>query len=275
MTDHKNMAEMIPAITKTFCLSHDTDSDPTLAQALVYNAGRLAWRIRETGLSIGYKSNITDVVTQADRAAEDFIAGALRILRPDDGILGEEGSNRVSTSGKTWVIDPVDGTYNFTSNSDYFCSALALKEGDRLHFGAVHRPSMGYTWIGGKDIPTKRDGQELSPLGPHPLPELSLGTYIHPTYLADDAVRDRWLKVATEVATIRILGAASIDLATVAEGGLGLWMQHSVHEWDWLPGLALIHGVGGTGVTVDAGGVLWSIAGHSEAVAAAQALLSD
>lgn len=76
------------------------------------------------------------------------MAGVLDTLRPDDGVLGEEGAARESSSGRTWVIDPVDGTYNFTSNSDYFCSALALVAGspsepDELLFGAVDRPIPG------------------------------------------------------------------------------------------------------------------------------------
>lgn len=109
------------------------------------------------------------MVTAADRAAEDFVAEALRTLRPQDGLLGEEGTSAPSESGRTWVIDPVDGTYNFTTGSDYWCSALALVDGDpedpeKLYFGAVHRPAMGYTWFGGPDLPTTLDGTPVGTL---------------------------------------------------------------------------------------------------------------
>ncbi|GAA1473641.1 inositol monophosphatase family protein [Corynebacterium felinum] len=267
MEDLKQLTDMIPAIVKAFCIAHENDSDAHLAQALVYNAGRLAWRMRETGISTTEKTNISDVVTEADKAAEMFIDRALATLRPDDGVIGEEGTNRASTSGKTWVVDPVDGTYNFATGSDYFCSALALIDADNHPiFGAVHRPAMGYTWFGGKNHPTSRDGKETTPLSPAALETLSLGTYIHPTYLANAELREAWLRIATRVATLRMTGAASIDLASVACGDMGVWMQHSVADWDWLPGLALVEGAGGIGTKVTAGGVTWCIAGNKQAV---------
>lgn len=260
--------DMIPALVKTFALSHGEDGNEQLAQALVYNSGRLAWRLRETGLAAPeQKTSVSDIVTEADKGAEMFVAGVLELLRPADGVLGEEGTQRASKSGKTWVIDPVDGTYNFASGSDYFCSAVALVSGptdapDELHFGAVHRPAMGYTWFGGPKIPSTRDGQPLSRLADKPLALVSLGTYIHPTSMQDPNIFSKWTTAATHVATLRMLGAGSIDLATVTDGGLGVWMQHSVADWDWLPGRALVEGVGGACRKVPAGGVTWSIAGN-------------
>lgn len=266
-----SLEDMIKTITKTFVIAHEQDSDEHLAQALVYNAGRLAWRMRENGVDTDFKTSVSDVVTDADRAAEAFVAGVLEALRPEDGVLGEEGADRASTSGKTWVIDPVDGTYNFTRGSDYWCSALALVEGDpsapeRVLFGAVHRPAMGYTWFGGPGIRTTRDGQPLDLLSDAPLSQTSLATYIHPTRLAEKDIHDAWLSVATKPATLRMFGAGSVDLAGIADGSVGAWLQHSVADWDWLPGRALIEGVGGACLKITAGGVEWSVAGNVQAV---------
>lgn len=263
--------DMIATITKTFVIAHDQDSDEHLAQALVYNAGRLAWRMRENGLSTDFKTSVSDVVTDADHAAEAFVAGVLEALRPEDGVVGEEGANRASQSGRFWVIDPVDGTYNFTRGSDYWCSALALVEGDpaspeRLRFGAVHRPAMGYTWFGGPGIRTTRDGVELDMLVDAPLSHTALTTYIHPTWLANPQVNAAWQSVATRVAALRMLGAGSVDLGGVADGTSGVWMQHTVADWDWLPGRALVEGVGGAAIKVEAGGVEWCVAGNVQSV---------
>lgn len=271
MSSPTPLHEMIPALIKTFAVGHEANSDEHLAQALVYNAGRLAWRLREAGLQAPeQKTSVSDIVTEADKAAEAFVAGVLELVRPADGVLGEEGTQRPSESGKTWVIDPVDGTYNFASGSDYFCSAVALVSGSpadptEVHFGAVHRPAMGYTWFGGPNVPSTKDGKPLTPLVDKPLNMVSLGTYIHPSSLADLKIFSAWNKVATRVATLRMLGAGSIDLATVADGGLGVWLQHSVADWDWLPGQALVAGVGGLCQRVAAGGVTWSVAGNHQA----------
>jgi len=91
-------------------------------------------------------------------------------------------------------------------------------------------------------------------------------TYLHPTFLGEDDVRGAWLRVAGDAATIRMFGAGSIDLAGIASGQFGAWLQHSVADWDWLPGKALIEAVGGTAVKVDAGGVTWCVAGNPRIV---------
>lgn len=272
--------EMIATITKTFVIAHEQDTDEHLAQALVYNAGRLAWRMRENGVNTDFKTSVSDVVTDADRAAEAFVAGALEALRPEDGVVGEEGANKASQSGRCWVIDPVDGTYNFTRGSDYWCSAIALVEGDpsapeRLLFGAVHRPAMGYTWFGGPSIRTTLDGRELPVLIDAPLSQTSLATYIHPTWLANPEVSSAWNAVATQPAALRMLGAGSVDLGGVSDGTSGVWMQHTVADWDWLPGRALVEGVGGAAVKVQAGGVEWCVAGNVQAVSEVTDILGE
>ncbi|STD35146.1 monophosphatase [Corynebacterium striatum] len=257
---------MIDAITKTFLVAHVDDTDAHLAQALVYNAGRLAWRMREQGVDINQKTSVSDVVTDADRAAERFVAGVLEVVRPEDGILGEEGATRPSTSGRTWVIDPVDGTYNFSSGSDYWCSALALADAEGVIFGAVHRPAMGYTWFGGRDFPTSRDGKDVAKLQNQSAKEISMATYLHPTSIQDADIRAAWQRVGEKFATVRMLGAGSVDLSSVADGTWGAWMQHSVADWDWFPGKALVEAAGGAARKLEAGGVEWCIAGNKQVV---------
>lgn len=264
-------ADALQAITKTFIISHDRDDDGALAQALVYNAGRLAWRMREAGVTTEFKTSVSDVVTAADRAAEDFVAEVLRTLRPQDGLLGEEGASAPSESGRTWVIDPVDGTYNFTTGSDYWCSALALVDGDpedpdALHFGAVHRPAMGYTWFGGPGIPTTLDGAPVGALADLPPEKSCLTGYLHPTDIATPELNRVFTDTVRDFATVRFNGSASVDMAGVASGNAGCWFQHSVLPWDLLPGRALIEGAGGRCARVRAGGKLWSVAGSPSSV---------
>ena len=84
--------------------------------------------MRMAGLQSQQKTSVSDVVTAADHAAEAYVLAQLQRCRPEDGILGEEGASVQGTSGRTWVIDPVDGTYNFLHGSTYWCSAIALKD---------------------------------------------------------------------------------------------------------------------------------------------------
>lgn len=244
--------------------------DPALAELLVRRAGALAARLRHEGLTTGFKTSVSDVVTAADRAAEMFVTRALRRVRPDDSILGEEGASHEGTSGRRWVIDPVDGTYNFVSGLPLWCSALALV-GHDLHLGAVHQPVTGETWLGGwqpgRMLPTTLDGVTVPPLAPKPLAECSIATYVHPSTLDEADVREPWLALTAGAATVRILGSGSCDLAGVAGGRIGVWAQHSTAEWDWLPGQALVDAAGGETEVVQHRGHRWFLAGNHQALA--------
>ena len=241
-------------------------SDSDLAVELVRSAGALAARMRAEGLTTDVKTSISDVVTAADRAAEEHVMNTLRAVRPDDGILGEEGAAHTGTSGRTWVIDPVDGTYNFVSGLAYWCSALALQDDTGALLGAVHQPSSGETWVGGRGLPTTLDGKPLAPLADRPLDVCSLATYIHPSTVSDPDVLQSWLAIVAGVATPRLLGSGSMDLSNVATGRVGAWAQHSTPAWDWLPGQALVEAAGGRTAVVEHRGHRWHLAANPQAL---------
>src|SRR5215207_10993010 len=88
------------------------------------------------GLDTEYKTSVSDVVSAADHAAEEMITARLAEHRADDGFVGEEGARR-SGQGRTWYVDPVDGTYNFLSGLPYWCSAIGLADEDGPLVGGV------------------------------------------------------------------------------------------------------------------------------------------
>jgi myo-inositol-1(or 4)-monophosphatase len=241
-------------------------NDAELAADLVLEAGRLARRMRAEGLSAEQKTSISDVVTAADHAAEALVVERLRAERPDDAILGEEGANHPGTSGRTWVIDPVDGTYNFVSGLDWWCSALALTDGDDLVLGAVHHPASGTTYRGGPGLAPTVDGVEMARIVDRPLAESCLTTYLHPPFYGDE-VGAAFGRMANGAATVRMLGSGTMDAMAVATGRLHVLCQHSVPPWDELPGAAIIRGVGGETRRVSAAGKDWYVAGAPTAVA--------
>lgn len=85
-----------------------------IAASIARQAGDLVatGRARGTG-NVDIKSSPTDIVTQWDQASESLIVGRLGDLRPNDSVLGEEGTQTPGTSGITWLVDPIDGTTNF------------------------------------------------------------------------------------------------------------------------------------------------------------------
>ncbi len=242
------------------------EDDAALAAALVRDAAGLATRLRAGGLEAETKTSVSDLVTAADRGAERLIVDRLAEVRPDDGIVGEEGSARTSRSGRTWVIDPVDGTYNFVAGLPWWCCALALTDAEDLLLGAIHDPLRDRTLVGGPAWATRADGAPLAQLRDVALAETCVATYLHPPW-HDGPVGAAWRRVIAGVSTWRNLGSSSLDAVAVAEGRLGAVVQHSLPPWDALPGSGLIRGAGGEVRRVEAAGVAWHVAGAPTAVA--------
>ena len=247
-------------------------SDPQLAAAVVERAAALAAERRAAGLTTSRKTSISDVVTDADHAAEALVTSLLLDARPDDGLLGEEGASRPSRSGRTWVVDPVDGTYNFAQGLDWWCSALALEVDGTPALGAVRHHAGSTTYVGGVGVPATAGGRPLAPLVDRPLGEDCVATYLHPPFLSSE-VGDACARFAGRAATLRMLGSGTLDAMAVAEGRLHLVCQHTVPAWDWMPGAAIITAVGGAVAHVSAAGREWYVAGVPTAVAETVATL--
>ena len=262
-------------------------SDSELAAKLLRAAGALAVSIRAKGLQElqagrQIKANAADFATAADLAAEKFLYEQLRLARPEDSILGEEGAGFEGSSGRVWVVDPVDGTFNFASGSTYWCSALALVTGvsgadlrstaenfahAEVLLGAIYQPEEEKMWMGGSQHPATCNGQLISVDSRQQVGELAAGSYIHPGWLADPRAAVPWQRAAVLPATLRMLGSGSCDLARVGQGELGVWFQHSCPSWDWLPGKGVVEAAGGDTAVVPVNGLEWFVAGPAGAVA--------
>ena len=247
--------------------------DVSLAADLVREAGLLASRMLAEGLDTEYKTSISDVVSAADHAAEELVATRLAESRPADGLVGEEGA-RKSGAGRTWYVDPVDGTYNFLSRLPYWCSAIGLADADGPLVGAVYAPALDELWLGGRAMRTTLNGVAAPDLSDRPLAELSVATHFHPRHMRDQSRLASWHAATAVAAAVRVLGSASVDLAGVASGRLGIFLQANLHPWDWVPGAALVIGAGGVAEQVIVGGARWQTAGNRQAVKDTQAALT-
>jgi len=240
--------------------------DLTLAADLVRDAGRLALGMRAAGgVFVRRKTSVSDIVTAADKAAEAQMAARLRAERPDDGVVGEEGANR--PGGRTWLLDPIDGTYNYAAGVPFWCSAAALRHGSELVLGAVYVGEFDELWLGGPDHPTTCNGVVVAALDDRPLGEVSVCSYLHPGTIGDPQLREAFLRLTAPAATVRMLGSGSVELAYIAGGRIGAFAQNDCLDWDWYPGRALVEAAGGATHVVETAGHRWHLAGNRLAVA--------
>jgi myo-inositol-1(or 4)-monophosphatase len=216
-----------------------------LAEAVAREAGALL-RAAFTGpeLRVSTKSTPTDVVSEADHAAERLIRERIAAARPDDGILGEEGGDRAGTSGVRWVVDPLDGTVNFLFGLPQWAVSIACEDSGGALAGVVYDPLRDELFSAERDGPATRDGAPIAGSTRADLATALVGTgfgYDAEVRRAQAAVAARLLP---DVRDIRRFGSAAIDLAWTACGRLDAYFEHGLNAWDLAAGRLLCERAG-------------------------------
>jgi myo-inositol-1(or 4)-monophosphatase len=198
----------------------------------------------QAGLSA--KSSRTDLVSDADRAAEELIVGMIRRERPDDGILAEEGAAADGATGMGWLVDPLDGTINYLWGVPHWSVSVAATDDEGDVVGVVHDPNRGETFTAARGAGARLDGTRLQ-LSPSSDPsEALVGTGF--SYVAEQRARQATLLVdwLPNVRDVRRFGSAALDLAWVAAGRLDAFYETGLSTWDWAAGAMLVREAGGT-----------------------------
>src|SRR5580704_380474 len=115
------------------------------ARRIANIAGENAQRIRAQGIRAETKPDASPV-TIADRENERIIREAIELEFPADGILGEEGASKAGSSGRRWIVDPIDGTRDFVRGNRFWCVLIALEEADQSLAGVAHFPLLNETY---------------------------------------------------------------------------------------------------------------------------------
>ena len=213
-----------------------------IAEKVALAAGELLLD-RPANLEVSTKSSEVDVVTQMDRASEALITSMLAQLRPEDGLLGEEGADVISKSGVTWVVDPIDGTVNYLYGLPGWNVSIGAQIDGQSVAGVVYAPSFagGTIWSatrGGGAFISVNGGkvQKISVNNPIELSHALLATgfsYSHETRREQGA---KFAKLIPEVRDIRRFGAAAVDLCFVAQGAVDGFFEIGLKPWDLAAG---------------------------------------
>jgi fructose-1,6-bisphosphatase/inositol monophosphatase family enzyme len=235
-------------------------SDREVAEAAARAAGAVVREAFGRPVAVESKTSPTDPVTAVDRAAEAAATAVLERERPDDARLGEETGDAAGTSGRRWTIDALDGTLNFVSGVPLFCCAVGLEDGAGGVASAVLDPSRDELFSGARGEGAWLDGTPLQLGEGRSLREVVVCTYVQPER---PALLDGVRAIAAAGAQVRSFGTGSLELAWVAAGRLGAWVQVRPARWDWLPGSVLVEQAGGTAAALE-GDPGWHIAAAGE-----------
>jgi len=205
---------------------------PVAVEAAQVAGPLLRERFERPRREVRAKSTPTDLVSEADHAAEAAIRALLAERRPGDGVLAEEGGESAGTTGVRWVVDPLDGTINFLFGIPHWCISAACEDGDGALAGAIHDPLRGETFAAARGGGATLGGEPVS--GSE---RAELATAMVATGFAYDAhVRARQAEVAARlvprVRDLRRMGSAALDLAWTACGRFDAFYEQGLQPWD-------------------------------------------
>lgn len=193
-------------------------------------------RAGERPRGVRTKSTPTDLVSEADLAAERAIRGVLAARRPGDSVLGEEGGEDAGASGVRWVVDPLDGTVNFLFGIPQWSVSVACEDGEGAIAGVVLDPSRGERFTATRDGPALLGSEPLRGSGRRELASAMVST----GFAYDAAVRGAQAAVVARllprVRDIRRFGSAALDLCWTAAGRYDAYYERGLNRWDLAAG---------------------------------------
>jgi myo-inositol-1(or 4)-monophosphatase len=216
-----------------------------LARKIGLDAGALLME-RPPAFEIESKSTAIDIATQMDKKAEKFIMESLLAARPDDGIIGEEGSSVESKSGITWVIDPLDGTVNYFYGLPGWNVSIAAKDKDGSIVGVVTAPTINSTWWATRGGGAFYNGHQIHCNDPIALDRSLIATGFQYDVSHRISQLEDFSKLVPIVRDLRRNGAAAVDLCHVAMGALDGYYEAGLKEWDWAAGALVATEAGAT-----------------------------
>lgn len=226
-----------PEPPPTLDLGHDLLS---IAWQAARRAGDVLLAGRHDELEVATKTSRTDVVTQMDTASERLIVEAILRARPDDGVLGEEGSARAGTSGVRWVIDPLDGTVNYLYGLPSWAVSIAAEVDGRVDVGVVDVPVLRETFVAvrgqGARWVTDATVRTPQPSTPTRLGECLVATGFGYAAARRDAQARTLTRILPRVRDIRRAGAAAVDLCWAAAGLVDCYYERGLNPWDLAAG---------------------------------------
>jgi len=208
---------------------------------------------------IDYKSK-RDVVTNADYASERLVIDAIKARYPGDAILAEESGAHAgvlrddgSHNGRSWVIDPLDGTVNYANGIPYYCVSIGLVVDDRPSVGVIFDPARDDLYTATADGPAALDGEPIEASTKE-----TLSDYVVSLAVIGRGGLMRERRIAPLIRIHRRMGSAALSLAYVANGRFDAFIQNGgLSPWD-VAAAGLIAERAGAVVTSLEGGPWWN-----------------
>jgi myo-inositol-1(or 4)-monophosphatase len=222
----------------------------TTAKATAVSAGDLLrerWQEPQTLTSKGFR----DWVTASDVAVQRFITDQIRAQFPDHGFLVEEKDSDLPPDGRAiWIIDPIDGTNNFSRQQPNFCTSIAVglptdTANMQIVAGAVYDPIRDELFSGMLGGGTALNGRPLQASQTADLNQAIFAFDWSNAPAQRQAILEQLARIAPNTLTLRAIGSATLAIAWVAAGRLDGYWHNSLKAWDAAAATLFVHEAGG------------------------------
>jgi myo-inositol-1(or 4)-monophosphatase len=249
----------------------DLEELRALATAIAREAGTLVRDLRAAGVEIAQtKSSATDIVTAADQASEALIKERILAARPDDGLLGEEGSDTAGTSGVRWIVDPIDGTVNYAHGLPHYAISIGVEVDGVPSVGVVHAPALDLEYSAVLGEGARCNDRPIRVAEPVPVSKALVGTGFSYERSLRVSQTTTFAALLPQIADVRRNGSCALDLCAVADGRLDGYVEEGIGgPWDYVGGRVIAHEAGARSE------VLTGVAGRILVVAAPAASYDD
>jgi inositol-phosphate phosphatase / L-galactose 1-phosphate phosphatase / histidinol-phosphatase len=219
-----------------------TPSDLKIAARLADAAGAAIRPFYRSVFAHEAKGDATPV-TEADRAAEAAIRTMLSAECPDDAIIGEEFDNKDGTSGRTWVLDPIDGTISFMAGRPIFGTLIALMEQGFPVMGVIDQCISGERWIGAAGRDTTLNGKPVRTRICRQLSDAVLASS-GPQYFGEHDAK-HFMALAAKTSRRTVWGGDCYNYALLATGQIDLVVETGLKLHDFAALVPIVEGAGG------------------------------
>ena len=187
-----------------------------------------------------------DLVTDADLASQEAIRAVIAERFPDHGFLGEESPDRTELDEPyCWVVDPLDGTTNYTHGFPCFAVSIAVAHQGRPVAGAVLDPIRGECFTAAQGLGSHLNGKAIQVSQTSSVADSLVAVSFPPNLHKESPDLEAFLNVAPLCQAVRRTGSAALNLSYVACGRLDAHWAHEIHPWDSAAGVLLVAEAGG------------------------------
>ena len=201
----------------------------------------------------------SDYVSQADRKAEEIVYQELSKARPAYSFLMEERGGVEGTDPQhRWIVDPLDGTTNFLHGIPIFCTSIALERQGQIVAAVIYNPAMDELYTAERGGGAFMNDHRLRVAGRKEMADCVVGTGIpHLGKRNHGVFLEQQRRMMLEVAGVRRMGAAALDLCYVAAGRLDGFWEAGLSPWDTAAGILMVREAGGFVSDFDGGNAMF------------------